>query len=148
MEDIKALPRVLQKIVDARGCIVKDKFLRTGRLEVRSDGKGILKNKPRSRQRKATLVFPPIHPDHRQAYDEILAIARANPALDLANALNVVAIAEAEEEVAEPQPEIGNDLELEEDFGIGIDIQLANDDELLADGDDESMQALDIVDLP
>ena len=80
VEDIKAFPRVLQKIVNARGCIVKDEFLRTGRREVRSDGKGILRNKPRSRQRKATLTFPPIHPDHRQAYDEILAIAQANPA--------------------------------------------------------------------
>ena len=104
-----------------------------------------MKNKPRSRQRKNTLTFPPIHPDHRQAYDEILAIARANPALDLANALNVTAFAEAVEEVADPQPEIGNDLELEEDFGI--EIQLANDDELLADGDDESVHALDIVEL-
>ena len=59
--------------------------------------------------------------------------------------MNTAAIAEAEEEVTDPQPEIGNDLELEEDFGI--DIQLANDDELLADGDDESMHALDIVEL-
>ena len=70
----------------------------------------------------------------------------------MANALNTAAIAEAEEEVADPQPEIGNyldpqpeienDLELDEDSGI--DIQLANDDELLVNGDDES---LDIVDL-
>jgi hypothetical protein len=59
--------------------------------------------------------------------------------------LNTAAIAEAEEEVADPQPEIGNDLELEEEFDI--DIQLANDDDLLADGDDESMHVLDIVDL-
>jgi hypothetical protein len=66
-------------------------------------------------------------------------------ALDLANALNATAIAEAEEEVADPQPEIGNDLQLEDDFDL--DFQLANDDELLADGDDESMQALDSADL-
>ena len=59
--------------------------------------------------------------------------------------MNTAAIAETEEEVADPQPEIGNDLELEED--VSIDILLANDDELLADGDDESMQALGIVDL-
>ena len=52
VEDIKALPRVLQKIVDARGCIVKDEFLRRGRREVRSDGKGPLKNKPRSNNEK------------------------------------------------------------------------------------------------
>ena len=91
------------------------------------------------------MTFPPIHPVHRQAYDEILAIAQVNPALDLANALNTAAIAEAEEEVADPLPGIGNDLELEED--VDIDIQLANDDELLADGDDESMHVLDIVDL-
>ena len=101
------------------------------------------------------MTFPPIHPDHRQAYDEIFAIAQANPALDLANALNAAAIADVEEEVADPQPEIGNDLDpqpeirnnLELEEGVGIDIQLANDDELLEDGDDESMHALDIVDL-
>jgi hypothetical protein len=46
VEDYKALlPRVLQKIVDAQGCVVPDEFLTSDRHKRRSDGK--VSNTPR-----------------------------------------------------------------------------------------------------
>ena len=69
IEDISAFPRVLGKIVAAEGCVVKDEFLRTGRRARRADGNGLLKNKPRASQRKATLKAAPLHPDCQAAYD-------------------------------------------------------------------------------
>ena len=68
----------MDKIIEARGCVVQDENLRTGRRgdalradiqdewrKLRNDG--ICKRKPRSRQRKATAdrvaETRPIHPD-------------------------------------------------------------------------------------
>ena len=61
-------------------------FLRNGRRARRSDGKGDLKHKPRKSQRKATMVFPPIHQDCQRAYDEILKVGEKfrNAVFDMA----------------------------------------------------------------
>lgn len=75
VEDILAYPMVLERIIAAKGCVVKDEFLRTGRRARRADDKGDCKHKPRAKQRKVTLRFPPIHPDCKGAYDEIIASA-------------------------------------------------------------------------
>ena len=60
VEDISALPRVLDVIIEHKGCVVPDLFLRSGRraltAQERQDGKaGAVINAPRKRQRKATL---------------------------------------------------------------------------------------------
>ena len=60
VEDIMKLDMVLDKIIEAEGCVVFDLFLRTGKrgqeLE-KKDGKGSCKNKPRSSQ------YPTIPPE-------------------------------------------------------------------------------------
>jgi hypothetical protein len=68
IEDILAFPRVLQKIIDANGCVVLDEFLRTGRRYLKVRGQGECKIKPCKKQRKETLGLPPIHPDCFEAY--------------------------------------------------------------------------------
>ena len=69
VEDIKALPRVLDVIIAAEGCVVKDEFLRTGRRSRRADDKGELMRKPRNSQRVSTLKARPLHPDAVHALD-------------------------------------------------------------------------------
>ena len=97
IEDIEAFPRVLRTILAARGCVVRDEFLRTGRRYHRaSDVEGVetpLKKKPRRSQRLATHEKPLIHPDCQEAYNMILAsggtddsiesVANTVPYLDL-----------------------------------------------------------------
>ena len=64
MEDIEALPDVLDKIIEADGCVVKDLFLRTGRRARRLDNTEGKRN-ARPSQRKATVGkgTAPRHPD-------------------------------------------------------------------------------------
>jgi hypothetical protein len=69
--DVLALPEVLQKIINALGCVVKDLDLRSGRRYIRADGKGDLLRKPRTRQRKDTMVSAPCHPDNIEARNAI-----------------------------------------------------------------------------
>jgi hypothetical protein len=76
VEDITGFPRVLRKIIEAKGSVVSDEFLRHGRRERRSDGKGDLKRKQRARDRKATLKAAPLHPDCQEAYDSFLSKAK------------------------------------------------------------------------
>ena len=71
IEDIKAFPRVLRKIIDNQGCVVPDEFLRTGRRAVGKSGKE-LKSKPRQRQRKSTLRRPSFHPSLQSCWDEMM----------------------------------------------------------------------------
>ena len=71
MQDIMALPDVLQTIIEHQGCVVKDEYLRTGRRARRADDSGPLKNKRRSRQRKATLKDPVCHPDALEARNKL-----------------------------------------------------------------------------
>jgi hypothetical protein len=67
VEDILGLPRVLDKIIEARGTVVPDEFLRSGRRQRRADGSE-LKRKPIKRQRKVTnTTLPPVHADCQEA---------------------------------------------------------------------------------
>ena len=67
VEDIVALPRVLNMIIANKGCVVKDEFLRTGRRHRRADDTGDLKRKPVMKQRITTLKSRPCHVDCLQA---------------------------------------------------------------------------------
>jgi hypothetical protein len=62
-EDIAKIEPVLEKIIEFKGGVVLGEFYRTGRRHRRADGKGDCMRKPGARQRKATLVAKPIHPD-------------------------------------------------------------------------------------
>lgn len=55
VEDILAFPRVLRLIINAKGCVVADDQLRSGRRYVAVDERSELKHKPRDRQRKSTI---------------------------------------------------------------------------------------------
>ena len=68
-EDIEHFEEVLKRIVEAKGCVIADEFLRRGRRERRSDGKGDRKNKARKRQNKATHKATEHHPDLNDAYE-------------------------------------------------------------------------------
>jgi hypothetical protein len=58
-DDIKSFPCVLQCIVDAKGCVVPDEALRSGRRYFKLKGdKGESKHKPRARQRVANSSPP------------------------------------------------------------------------------------------
>jgi hypothetical protein len=73
VEDVMALPRVLQKIIDAKGCVVPDEFLRSGRRGRRADDKGDCDAKVRKRQRKATHTDLILHSDCIAAKDLMAA---------------------------------------------------------------------------
>ena len=63
VEDITALPRVLDRIIEAKGTIVPDIFFRTGRhYRSKADDRD-LKCKPSRRQRIETTLPRPLHPD-------------------------------------------------------------------------------------
>jgi hypothetical protein len=55
VEDILAFPRVLRLIISAKGCVVADDQLRSGRRYIAVDERSELKHKPRDSQRKATI---------------------------------------------------------------------------------------------
>lgn len=67
IEDISKFPLVLQKIVEAKGCIVHDENLRSGKRYVRVDKRGDCKRKPRRRQRKENFMCYTVHPDAFEA---------------------------------------------------------------------------------
>ena len=74
MQDIIALPDVLQTTIEHQGCVVKDEYLRTGRRARRArraDDSGPLKNKRRSRQLKPTLKDPVFHPAASEARNKL-----------------------------------------------------------------------------
>ena len=66
IEDIDAFPAVLDKVIAARGCVVHDEFLRSGRRAVKKNGEAA-KLKARSRQTKKTLQACPRHSDVEEA---------------------------------------------------------------------------------
>ena len=78
VEDIIALPEVLNRIIAAKGCVVQDRYLRNGRRARRADDKGECKNKPVSKQRIATNCARPLHPDCKEAFDKITGAALAH----------------------------------------------------------------------
>jgi hypothetical protein len=84
VEDVLALPGVLEKIIAAKGCVVQDQYLRSGRRARRADDKGDCKNKPVSKQRKSTLRARPLHPDCQDAFNMLSAgdLAKLNHELD------------------------------------------------------------------
>jgi hypothetical protein len=78
-EDILAFPRILRLIINAKGCVVADDQLRSGRRYVAVDERSELKHKPRDRQRKATIskAARVCHPDAEGAKVLILATKTA-----------------------------------------------------------------------
>jgi hypothetical protein len=75
IEDILALPQILEKIIAANGCVVHDLFLRNSRRHRRADGKGDCDRKPCRKQRIATNIARPCHPD---CYDALAQLTRIN----------------------------------------------------------------------
>ena len=63
VEDITALPRVLDRIIEAKGTIVPDIFFRTGRRYRSKADYRDLERKPSRRQRIETNLPRPLHPD-------------------------------------------------------------------------------------
>ncbi|KAJ1424247.1 hypothetical protein B484DRAFT_464846 [Ochromonadaceae sp. CCMP2298] len=61
------LEMVLDKIIEYKGCVVPDEYLRHGRRARAANGKRDLKNKPCARQRTSTMVARPCHPDCEEA---------------------------------------------------------------------------------
>ena len=95
LEDIKALPEVLHKIIDAKGCVVQDLYLRSGRRYHRANDNGDCKQKPRKRDLKQTLEEPVCHQDCADARD---MLRNMNFALDnKINPLNVANSCKMEE---------------------------------------------------
>ena len=85
VEDVLALPGVLEKIIAAKGCVVQDQHLRSGRRARCADDKGDCKSKPARKQRKSTVRERPLHPDC-QAELKMLsgdALPKLNNALDV-----------------------------------------------------------------
>ena len=75
VEDILALPEVLNRIIAAKGCVVQDQYLRNGWRARRADDKGECKNKPVSKQRIAANCARPLHLDCREAFETITGAA-------------------------------------------------------------------------
>ena len=67
-EDVEHFEAVLEKAVEAEGCVVRDEFLRRGRRARRSDDKSELKSRQRKRQRKDTIKAIEHHPELDGAY--------------------------------------------------------------------------------
>ena len=65
--DIQAFPRVIQKIIDVRGCVAPDENFRGGRRELRKDGKGTLAGRKRARSQIATNTDLILHADCQPA---------------------------------------------------------------------------------
>jgi len=72
---------VLDKIIEAKGGAVPDEFYRTGRRWRRVNAKGDCTRKPGVRQRKATLVARPYHPQLAAAYAFLMDPASARAGL-------------------------------------------------------------------
>jgi len=85
IEDVQALPEVLQRIITAKGCVLQDQYLRNGRRARRADDKGECKNKPVKKQRTSTNTARPLHPDCEEAFNKIsgAALATLNINLDI-----------------------------------------------------------------
>jgi hypothetical protein len=129
IDDIQKFEDILDKLIDARGCVVQDVFFRTGRraldpLWVRLDGKdGECKLKPRPSQRKDTLRGRVIHFDATEAYNTLCGqgnaeqeAARDELMVDIL--LDMARIGMQQEEVANGarmEAEVENEEDQEED---------------------------------
>jgi hypothetical protein len=57
VDNVLALPGVLEKIILAKGCVVQDQYLRSGSRAHRADDKWNCKNKPASEQRNRLFAL-------------------------------------------------------------------------------------------
>ena len=73
--------RVLEKTTEAKGGVVPGEFYRTGRRWRRVGSEGDCTRKLRVRQRKATLVATPYHPELVAAYASLMYTASARAGL-------------------------------------------------------------------
>ena len=73
IEDIERLPRVLEKIIDAKGCVVPDENFRHGRRYLSLRGEDC--KKPRRRQRKSTNVGANFHPSLQECWEQLMGLA-------------------------------------------------------------------------
>lgn len=97
VQDILALPDHLDKIIEAKGCVVSDIKLRHGRRYERADGNGLCEKKPRASQRKSTLKARLLHPDCQDAM-EMLTSEALEKASELADAAQSEEPAEEDQE--------------------------------------------------
>ena len=75
-EDIAGWERVVDKIIEADGCIVPDENFRTGRRARRMHEEGDRKTKLRKRDRKSTqLQQLPVHPQLKEAYSILIGVS-------------------------------------------------------------------------
>ena len=73
IEDIERLPRVLEKIIDAKGCVVPDENFRHGRRYLSLRGEDC--KKPIRRQRKSTNVGANFHPSLQECWVQLMGLA-------------------------------------------------------------------------
>ena len=67
---------VLDKFIEAKGCVVPDEFLRSGRQARRWDDKRTCTRRVTKRQRKTILVAKPYHPELDECWAKILGRLR------------------------------------------------------------------------
>jgi hypothetical protein len=84
VEDVTcSLTRAIDVVIAAKGIVVADLVMCSGRRGRRLDGKDKeLSHKPRARQRKAALGVKPVHRDNRATYAALLGHSR-NAAIEL-----------------------------------------------------------------
>lgn len=70
IEDILGFRLILEKIVEAEGCVIADEYFRTGRRARGTDGSKLKKN-PGKRQRISTNINILLHPDAVTAMESI-----------------------------------------------------------------------------
>lgn len=70
--DISDWPRVNEKIIEAKGCVVEGEDLRSGRRKIKMDGVTPKTARSGLRDTKATLTSGPIHPDAQDGFDAII----------------------------------------------------------------------------
>ena len=100
VQDIMALPMVLQKIIDAEGTIVLNEGVRHSRRAMRHDGNGLLTTRLKPSQRKSTLRQRPLHPSLHFIRNAII-----NTDDGLINIEAAIAKAEEDAELAEQDAE-------------------------------------------
>ena len=81
VEDIVKIMPMPGRIAEAKGGVVPGEFHRTGRRWRRVDSEGDCTRRPRVRQRKATLVATPCHPELAAAYASLMDPASARAGL-------------------------------------------------------------------
>ena len=74
VEDCTAIPKRIERIIEAKGVAVQDIYFRSGRRYRAANDARDLEHKPRKRQRKATCTeAKPVHPDAQSSWDALCA---------------------------------------------------------------------------